>query len=61
MVHVHVYKVIRKAEIDIDETDLKVAMEEALRRAKNSELIFAQSDCEFLAEAFDDEGQGHRG
>ena len=59
MVHVHIYKVIRKAELDVPVTDVKEAMKLALENAKKGELIFGLSDCEFLAEGFDEGGQGH--
>ena len=59
MVHVHIYQIVRKAEIDIPTTDIKGAIKVALEQAKRGQLIFSQSDCKFLAEGFDEEGQGH--
>lgn len=52
--HVHVYKVISKAEIDSDKFDsIKDAEKNALNLAKSNELNFEESDCRFIALGFD--------
>jgi len=52
--HVHVYKVISKAEIDSDKFDsIKDAEKNALNLAKSNELNFEGSDCRFIVLGFD--------
>jgi len=48
-VHVHIYKVIGKAEKDLDAENTDEASKVALRSAKAGELAFGESDCEYIA------------
>jgi translation initiation factor IF-1 len=48
-IHVHVYHVISKAEVDVDVKNQKVAMAEALGKVKGGKVKFEKSDCEYLA------------
>lgn len=52
-VHVHIYQVVAKAEIDFEETPPIQCKEKALEMAKNGELEFKQADCTFLAVHFE--------
>lgn len=54
-IHVHIYKVVAKAEINLVTKDEAEANEEALRIAKRDKLAFGKSDCEFLAISFNTE------
>jgi len=52
--HVHVYKVISKAEVDSDEFDsVEEAEAVALKLAELGELNFEVSDCRFMLLGFD--------
>ena len=52
--HVHVYKVISKAEIDSNKFDsIKDAEKNALKLAKTGEANFKDSDCRFIVLGFD--------
>ncbi len=50
--HVHVYMIVKKAEIDLDSESEEAAMKEALTLTKKGELEFGESDCKFLALPF---------
>jgi len=58
-VHVHVYKVVMKAEVSFDHSDgasLEQRQAEALEMAKADKLLFQKSDCEFIALGFHSNG-----
>jgi len=48
-VHVHIYKVIGKAEKNLCAGDTDEASKVALRSAKAGELAFGESECEYIA------------
>lgn len=53
--HVHVYKVVGKAEVDFDHSksiSLEQREREALDMAKDGKLQFEESDCNFIALGF---------
>jgi len=53
--HIHVYKVIAKAEVDFETSDsvsLEQHQEEALQMAKDDKLQFKSSDCNFVSLGF---------
>lgn len=55
-IHVHVYKVILKAEIDFDKDEfdsVEVAESTALKLVESGELSLGESDCRFIALGFD--------
>lgn len=53
-VHVHIYRVIAKAEFDIENAvGLDGASTIALSKAKANELVFSESDCEFITLPFE--------
>ncbi len=55
-VHVHVYKVVGKAEIDLKSSSIKKAEQKALRaikKVKNPKCIFGKSDYKYIAIGFD--------
>lgn len=53
--HVHVYKVVSKAEVDSEEFEtIEDAEKEALALARKELLDFGQSDCQFLSVGFKD-------
>lgn len=53
-IHIHVYKVILKAEFDSDEFDsVEEAEAVALKLAEFGKLNFGESDCRFMALGFD--------
>lgn len=57
-IHVHVYKVTLKAEIDFDEDEfgsmssMEDAESTALKLAESGALKFGESDCRFIALGF---------
>jgi hypothetical protein len=51
-VHIHVYEVVGKAEVEFDASDsitLKEHKNEALCMAKDQGLLFKESDCRYIA------------
>ena len=53
-IHVHVYKVVTKAEIDSEKFgSIEDAEKNALNLAKSNELNFVESDCRFIALGFE--------
>lgn len=51
--HIHIYKVLGKAEKDFPaDTPAKEAKAKALQEAKEGKLDFNKSDCEFIAMDF---------
>jgi len=58
-VHVHVYKVTAKAEVEFDhanEASLEQRRAKALEMAKAGKIPFQKSDCEFIALGFYGDG-----
>lgn len=48
-VHVHVYSVVSKAEVDCEVRSKKDAMRVALARVESGKVRFGKSDCKYLA------------
>lgn len=54
--HVHVYKIVAKAEFDFDDVEDEVeARKKALSKAKEDDGLFGESDCKLLALTFEGE------
>jgi len=51
-VHVHVYKVEAKAEIELDAETVEQAQELALDQVKSHCVPFGESDCKYIAIPF---------
>lgn len=51
-VHTHVYKVVAKAELNLEVENEVEATKEALKIAKRDKLVFGKSDCQFIALPF---------
>jgi len=50
--HVHVYEVIRKAEVNLDAYSEEEARADALKIATSGRVPFMESDCRFVALSF---------
>ena len=48
-VHLHVYKIAAKAEVDLQTDTVEAAQEKALEQAQGHALSFGESDCEYIA------------
>ena len=51
--HIHVYKVVARAELNLVVEDEEEAKKEALEIAKRDRLVFGKSDCQFIALSFE--------
>jgi len=47
--HIHIYKIIGKAEVDLEKESVQAAQIEALQQAKTDSLQFSKSHCSFIA------------
>lgn len=56
-IHIHIYKITAKAEVDFEPKDgvtLEQREGEALEMANDGKLQFKESDCELIALGFED-------
>ena len=58
MIHVHVYKVTKKYECNVDTDDVEVARQKALDSVGEKKLEEAERDCKFIALSYSQPHQG---
>lgn len=53
--HIHIYEVVGKAEIDLKNLEPQEALRAVLSLAKAGNLKFGKADCRFIAQAYPDD------